>query len=552
VALELERSADRARARGGFSAGAAFLQRSLALTEDPARRSSRALAAAQASLQAGGFDDVLGLLKTAETGALDEFQSAQVELVRAQHAGMNRGNDAPPLFLRAARRLAPLDAQLARETYLEALFAALIGGRLSTDASVLEVAQAAREAPPGSEPPSAADLLLDGVSLAITEGYAVGGPILQQAVHAFSSRDTSAEAVLRWGVFAGYVASACWDEESWREIPTRQVQLARDAGALSVLPLSLNLRMGALLHAGELKAAESMQEDLDLAAEATGVQLPPYTAIAHACWRGLEAEAQRLIEMTVNSAMERGEGWSLTLIEWTTAVLYNGLGRYEEALASALTACEHRDELHSPLWLHELVEAAVRSGKLDVAAAALEELSEMTRVIGTDWARGIEARSCALLSNDAATEQFYRDALEHLGRSEARVELARAHLLYGEWLRREGRRVDAGSHLRMAYDQLHAMGVDGFAERARREIVASGGRVRKRTVETRDDLTAQERQIAQLARDGLSNSEIAARLFLSPRTVEWHLRKVFTKLGIRSRRELSYALPSSEPELTRA
>jgi DNA-binding CsgD family transcriptional regulator len=553
VALELERSADRAQARGGFAAAAAFLQRSLRMTEDPARRASRALGAAHASLKAGAFDDALGLLKTAQAGELDEFQSAQVDLIRAQVAyAVNRGSDAPPLFLKAARRLASLNAQRARETYLEALLAALVVGRLSTDAGVVEVAQAAREAPPASDPPNAADLLLDGVALAITEGYGVGAPIFQRAVHAFAGGEISAEAVLRWGNFASYVAESSWDEASWREIPTRQIQLAREAGALLALPESLSFRMGAHLHAGELELAQSMQNDLDFVTEATGQQLPPYVAIAHACWRGLEDDARRLVEITINSVMERGEGWGLTLIEWTRAVLYNGLGRYEDAVAAALPASEHREELQSPLWLHELVEAAARSGKLDLATEALEELAQMTQVIQTDWALGIEARSRALLSNDRAAERLYSEAIEHLERSEARVERARAHLLYGEWLRRAGRRTDAGSHLRGAHDEFRAMGVEAFAERARREIVANGGRVRKRSVELRDDLTPQERQIAQLARDGLSNSQIAAQLFLSPRTVEWHLRKVFAKLGIRSRRELSYALPGSESELTAA
>jgi DNA-binding CsgD family transcriptional regulator len=553
VALELERSADRAQARGGFAAAAAFLQRSVTLSEDPGRRCHRALAAARTSLRAGGFEAAVRLLKTVETGELDELQSARVDLIRAQHAlAVNRGRDAPPLLLRAAERLAPLDAHLARQTYLEALFAAFAVGRLSTNAGILEVAQAAREAPSATDRPSAGDLLLDGIALTITEGYSVGAPVLRRALSAFRGKDVRLEEVLHCGVLASYAGQASWDEESWRELATRQIQLARDAGALSVLPLSLTVRMGAHLHAGELEAAQSMEKDLDLVSEVTGVQLPPYGAIARACWQGVEVEAQRLIESSVEGVMERGEGWGLTFIGWTTAVLYNGLARYEDAMAAALPASEHRDELQSPLWLQELIEAAARSGNADIATAALEELSEMTQVIGTDWALGIGARSRALLSNDAAAERIYAEAIEHLERSEARVELARAHLLYGEWLRREGRRVDAGPHLRNAHDAFRAMGTEAFAERARREIVANGGRVRKRSVETRDDLTAQEQQIAQLARDGLSNAQIAAQLFLSPRTVEWHLRKVFTKLGVHSRRELSYALPSSEPELTPA
>jgi DNA-binding CsgD family transcriptional regulator len=547
VALELERSAGRAQARGGLAAAAAFLQRAVALTREPARRAERALAAAQASLQAGAFDAARGLLATAEAGALDEFQRARVDLVRAQLAfAVNRGSDAPPLLLKAAKQLASLDPRLARETYLEALFAALFAGRMGKGGGVVEAAEAARAAPAAPQPPRAADLLLDGYALTITAGYAVGAPILQRAVRAFQSEGIVTDEVLRWAFLASYAAQALWDEESYRALPTRQIQLARDAGALSVLPMSLTFRMGAHLHAGELGAAGSMLEDLDVVTEATGTQVPPYAAIALASWRGREAEARELMRVSMNAIVARGEGTGLTFIEWTTAVLYNGLGRYEDALAAARAASERREELQSPLWLHELVEAAARSGEPGLAADALEELSGMTRIIGTDWALGIEARSRALLSENAAAERLYREAIDHLQRTEARVELARAHLLYGEWLRREGRRVDARAQLRTAHDQFTSIGSEAFAERARNELLATGERVRKRTVETRDDLTAQERQIAQLARDGLSNPEIGARLFLSPRTVEWHLRKVFAKLGIHSRRELADALPSSD------
>jgi DNA-binding CsgD family transcriptional regulator len=547
VASELERSAVRAQARGGLAAAAAFLQRSLALTQESARRGDRALAAAQASLQAGDFDTALGLLATAETGALDEFQRAQVELVRAQLSfAVNRGSDAPPLLLKAARQFASLDPRLARDTYLEALFAALFAGRLGRGGGVVEAAEAARAAPAPPHHPRAADLLLDGYAMTITEGYAVGAPILQRAVKAFQSQDIGADEVLRWAFLATYAAQALWDEESYRALPTRQIQLARDAGALSVLPMSLTFRMGAYLHAGELAAAESMLQDLDVVTEATGTQLPPYAAVALACWRGREAEARELMKVSMNAVAARGEGIGVTFIEWTSTVLYNGLGRYEDALVAARTASEHREELQSPLWLHELVEAAARSGKPDLAADALEELADMTRIVGTAWALGIEARSRALLSENAAAERLYREAIDHLARTEARVELARAHLLYGEWLRREGRRVDARAQLRTAHDQLASIGAEAFAERARQELLATGETVRKRTVVTRDDLTPQERQIAHLARDGLSNPEIGARLFLSPRTVEWHLRNVFSKVGIHSRRELAEALPRSE------
>jgi DNA-binding CsgD family transcriptional regulator len=553
VALELERSAGRAELHGGLGAAAAFLQRSVALTREPARRVERALAGAQASLRAGAFDAARGLLAKAETGSLDQFQRARVDLVRGQLAfALNRGREAPPMLLHAADQLATLDPALAREAYLEALFAALFAGRMGKAGGVREAAQAARRAPAAPNPPRAADLLLDGFALTITEGYAAGAPVLRRAVTAFDSPDIGTDEVLRWAFYAAYAAQILCDEDSCRALPTRQIQLAHDAGALSVLPISLTYSVGAHLHAGELGAARSMLEDLDLVIDATGTQPPSYAAVAVACGHGREAEALQLMKISMNAIVARGEGIGVTLIEWTTAMLYNALARYGEALAAARAASECREELQSPLWLQELIEAAARSGRPDLAAAALEELCDAARVIGTDWALGIEARCRALLGEDAEAERLYRKAIDHLERTEARVEIARAHLLFGEWLRRENRRVDARVELRAAHGQFTSMGMEAFAERARGELLATGERVRKRTAETRDQLTAQERQIARLARDGLSNPEIGARLFLSPRTVEWHLRKVFGKLGIRSRRELTSALPSSDRELVAA
>ncbi len=550
VASDLQRSAERAQARGGLAAAAAFLQRSVALTNDSALRTDRALAAAQASLRAGAFDTAHQLVAMAEAGRLDELQRARVDLFRAQLAfAVNRGGDAPRLLLKAAEQLGSLDTRLARETYLEALLAALFAGRLGKAGTVLEVARAARSAPPAPDPPRAADLLLDGYALTITEGYTVGAPILQRAVKAFRSPDINADEVLRWSFLASYAAQALWDEESYRALPTRQIQLAREAGALAMLPMSLTFRIAAHLHAGELEAAGSLLEDLDAVIEATGAERPPYAAIALACSRGREADACELINASMDSMVARGEGIGVTFIEQTSAVLYNALGKYGDALTAARPASERREELQSPLWLQELVEAAARSGKPELAAEALEELAAMTRIIGTDWALGIEARSRALLCDTGETEDLYRRAIEYLGRTAARVELARARLLYGEWLRREGRRTDARAELRAADDEFTAMGCEAFAERARGELLATGERVRRRTVESRDDLTAQERQIAHLASEGLSNPEIGARLFLSPRTVEWHLRKVFSKLGIRSRRELAGVLPSAQPDL---
>jgi DNA-binding CsgD family transcriptional regulator len=553
VALELERSAGRAEVHGGLGAAAAFLQRSVALTREPSRRVERALAGAQASLRAGAFDAARGLLATAEAGTLDELQRARVDLVRAQLAfALNRAREAAPMLLRAAQQLGTLDPALAREAHLEALFAALFAGRMGKTGGVREAAEAVRRAPEPPHPPRAADLLLDGFALTITEGYAAGASVLRQALQAFSSPDIGTDEVLRWACFAAYAARILCDEESCRALPTRQIQLAYDAGALAVLPISITYRVGAHLHAGELGAARSMLEELDVVSDETGTQAPSYAAVAVACGHGREAEALRLMKISMNAIVARGEGIGVTLIEWRTAMLYNSLARYGEALAAARAASECREELQSPLWLQELIEAAVRSGRPDLAAAALEELSDATAAIATHWALGIEARCRALLGEDAEAERSYREAIDHLERTEARVEIARAHLLYGEWLRRENRRMDARVELRVAYGQFTVMGMEAFAERARGELLATGERVRKRTPETRDELTAQERQIARLAREGLSNPEIGARLFLSPRTVEWHLRKVFGKLGIRSRRELTSALPSSDRELVAA
>ena len=544
VASELERSADRAYARGGFAAAAAFLQRSVSLTKDPALRAGRALAAAQASLRAGAFDAVDGLLRTVEAEQLDEFQRATVDLIYAQTAfSIHRGSDAPPSLLKAARQLESVDPLLARGTYLEALFAAVLAGRLGKGDGVLSVAQAACAAPPAPNPPRAVDLLLDGYALTITEGYAVGAPVLQRAVKAFQSNDVASDDLLRWGVLAASAALIVWDEGAWRELPTRQSELARDVGALAVLPMSLTHQVTRELHGGHLGAAESLLKDLDTVCDAIGSEVPSYAAIAYESWRGRGAEQQQLRTRFIKTMVERGEGFGLTHVEWRAATLYNGLGKYEDAVKVALSALEHREELQHPMRIHELVEAAVRSGRRQLAAETLEELCAMTRVIGTEWARGIEARSRALLSDYDTAEGLYQSAIEHLGRTDARIELARARLLYGEWLRRSGRRVDARRELREAYEEFAAMRIEAFAERARSELAATGERLRKQAIETRDELTPQEWQIAQLARERLSNPEIAARLYLSPRTVEWHLRKVYSKLGIRSRQELADALP---------
>jgi DNA-binding CsgD family transcriptional regulator len=554
VAVELERSAGRAQARGGLAAAAAFLERAAVLTRDPAHRPQRLLAAAGAKLQAGDLDAAGRLLAAPEIGRLDELQSAQADRLHAQIAfALGQARDVPPVLLKAARQLERLDASLAGETYLDALSAAMFVGHLAVSTSAQDVADAARAAPRPAAPARAPDLLLDGLATLYTAGYPAGAPRLRRALAAFRGEGLSTADALRWLWLASHAATFLWDDESWHALSARQLRLARDAGALSVLPMALSTEIGVQVHTGNLAAATSLIDELDMVSEAIGVRFTRYGALAVAAWRGREAEARDLMDAIGTEVTARGEGMGLTVVHWATAVLNNGLGRYGEALTAALRASAPTDELGpAPGSLIEVVEAAVRADAPERATEALDRLTGMTRVSGTDWALGVEALAHALVSAGQAADDRYREAIERLGRARVRPILARAHLVYGEWLRRERRRVDARGQLRAAHDHFTSMGMDAFAERARTELSATGEKPRKRIVEMRDELTSQERQIAQLARDGLSNPEIGTRLFLSPRTVEWHLRKVFTKLEIHSRHELAIAMPSSESELAPA
>jgi len=550
VAAELERSAGRARERGGVAAAAAFLERAVALTLDLARRADRALAAADAKFQAGAFDAALGLLATAEAGPLDGRQRAQADLLRGRIAFLSgRIVDAPLLLLKAARQLESLDLEMARETYLDTLGAALYAGRLAVGGGVREVADAARWAPASPQSTRGPDLLLDGLALLITEGYPAGMPVLKRALQAFRSGHISNAEGMRWLWLVCQVAIIGWDWETWRLLSARQVSLARDAGALVALPVALITLSTLLAWTGDLAAATPLIEEAEEINEATRSQLhfQPYAALQIAAWQGDEATAMALIEGSVPRARRRGEGLALACIDWATAVLYNGLGRYEKALAAAEQASEHPQELWSTFILPELVEAAVRTGRTARAAEALDLLAETTRAAGTDWALGTEARSRALLSSNQAAEDLYREAISRLGRAGLRIEQARARLLYGEWLRRQRRRGEARDQLRAGYEVFVSAGAGAFAERARTELRATGERAPKRTTRTRNALTAREAHIARLAGQGASNPEIAAQLYISPATVAYHLRKVFTTLGISSRGQLAKALPP-EPD----
>jgi DNA-binding CsgD family transcriptional regulator len=542
VAAELERSAGRAQARGGASAAAAFLQRAVALTEDPAHRAERALAAAQASIQAGSFEAARELLVLAEAGTPAEFQLALIDLLRAHLAfATNRGNEATPLLYAAARRLEPLDPKLARETYLDAFSAALFGARLNEGIGVAEVAAAARSAPRAPEEASSADLLLDAL-VALSDDYAMAIEPCRNALRRVSSDTISPEERLRWLWQGCVIALENWDDESARSLSQRSVQVARETGTLGELALALSAHTPVLVLCGDLSAAEMAVAESRTVEEATGIASAPYGAMILAAWRGRGIETRALLDATTQQARSRGEGIALAVSDYARAVLCNGLSEYEEALVAARSASEFEEVVVENWGLSELIEPAVRTGRIALAMDIADRLTMKARAASTGWALGIEARSRALLSQGEVADALYREAISRLSGTLVRTELARAHLLYGEWLRREGRRVDAREQLRTAYEMCVAIGMDAFAERARRELLATGERARKRSLETRNDLTAQEEQIARLARDGLSNPEIGTQLFLSARTVEWHLRKVFAKLDITSRRQLRTAL----------
>jgi DNA-binding CsgD family transcriptional regulator len=542
VAAELERSAGRAQARGGLAAAAAFLERAAELTAEPARRAERTLAAAQADMRAGAFSRALELLATAEAGPVDDVQGARSDLLRGQIAfASGPGSDAPLLLLKAARRLEPLDPDLARETYLDAWLAALYAGHLAVGGNLEEVSRAARATPAPPRPPRPADLLLDGLALLVTAGPAAAAPALRQATSGFADADISAEKVFRWGRTARIIYQALWDSEGWR-LTTGHVQLAREAGALDQLPFLLVVLAVADVARGDFAAAASLIAETDAVCEATGSHIAPYAAMVLAASVGRQAEAAPLIRAVLEQAPAQGEGAAVTWAHWAAALLYNGLGRYADALAAARQASGHR-LVHISMWaLPELVEAAARTGNTGLAGEALDQLSGWTQAGRTDWGLGVEARCRALLSDGEAADRLYQEAITRLGRTGMRPDLARARLLYGEWLRRQRRRSDAREQLRAACELLEAIGMEAFAGRARRELRAAGAAARGRAVSARAELTAQEAQIARLAADGLSNPEIGTRLFLSPRTVQYHLGKVFTKLDIASRTQLSRAL----------
>ena len=543
VAAELERSASRAQSRGGIAAAAAFLQRAVELTEEPTRRAQRALAAAQASFEAGAFDATFALLATAESGSVDDFQRAQAALLRGHVALVSSyGSEAAQLLLEAAKQLESFDLDLARKAYLTAWGAAVSAGRLDEPDVLIEVCRAVRALPPLTADAHPLHIVLDGLTLLTTDGRLVATPVLRRAAR--SVDQMSVEDVLRWGWLAPAASKATWDSDAFTAQDERHAQIIRAAGALAELPIHLHALAQDKAWRGDFPGAAALIAEADRVAAATGTGLPPFASLWLWSRQGREAETAALIDATVAAASGGGAWIGAMSALWSAAVLYNGLARYEEALAAArevaLTAI---DPWHSMYVLPELVESAARVGEWDLAHDALARLAETSQPAGNDFGLGLEARCRALVSDGVAAEQLYRESLARLDQAGVRTELARSHLVFGEWLRREGRRVDAREQLRTAYDLFTTIGMDAFADRARGELLATGEKVRKRGPDTRNELTPQEEQIARLARDGLSNPEIGAQLFISAKTVEWHLGKVFTKLGIRSRRQLRTALP---------
>jgi DNA-binding CsgD family transcriptional regulator len=542
VAAELEHGAGRAQARGGPAAAAAYLERASELTPDHERSGQRALAAAEAKQQAGMNDASLRLLALADARLTSKIDRARADLLRGRIAfGMNRGGETPAVLLKAAVELAPLDVRMARDTYLEAIRAGWFAAQLAGGATLRQIAEAARTAPAPAEPVRAADLLLDGLAVRYTDGYPSGAPILKQALDVFRERDMSMEEELRWIWFAVTTAAADYlDDEAWHALATRFVQVARDRGALAMLPMALTIQIIIQVLTGDLATAEALLAEQMTVAEGTEVQEPPYAAQLWAAWRGDEGMAAALITATTAEVEQRGEGIGVISVGWMAGVLFNGLGQYEAAFTAADRGVKswHEPAISTALALVELVTAAARTGRHAAATEAARRLADITRASGTDWALGLQARCDALVSDSYTAESHFQTAIDRLARTRIRGELARSHLLYGEWLRRQNRRNDARAELRTAHEMFTAMEIDGFAERAAAELGATGQIVRKRSVETSSHLTAQEAQIVRLVREGLSNAEIALRLFISRRTVEWHLSRIFAKLAITSRRQL--------------
>jgi DNA-binding CsgD family transcriptional regulator/tetratricopeptide (TPR) repeat protein len=543
IANALEQSVPRAQARGGLPAAAALLERSVLLTAVPAQRARRVLASAAAHLNAGSFERAGGLLAIAEAGPLGEADRAQLEALRARHATL-RGDlrTGADLHAQAARRYEAIDLERAFAAHLEAMGSAARDGL--GHASSLRDAAAATLACRRSAEPTALESMAVGLAGAIVDGPSGAAPVLRRALSVPHHPQGSDEC--RWLAFKAAAARALWDLDALREVSSARVERARSAGALSLLPGALNTMADVLILEGDLDGASAAIREATEVLEVTRRPAGMSTAAKLDALRADAAAGERL-EEHVDAARVGKPGISLRGALWARATLANGAGEYDTAFAVASEAIE-LPRAWSSLSVHEHIEAAVRSGHRDAALATLERLVPATTAASSAWALGIQDRCCALLAADGDADDLYVRAISHLRRTRLRPELARTHLLYGEWLRRANRRVDARAELQAAYDMFVSMGISGFAERCRHELLSTGASVRKRSVESNRQLTSQEVEVSRLALEGFANAEIATRLYISVRTVEWHLRKVFAKLGISSRRELIGVLsPGREP-----
>lgn len=548
VARELEASAGRARARGGLAAAAAFLRRSVALTEDTDHRVERALSAAGASLNSGEFDSALDVLTTTERGPLRPGQQARLDLLRGQVVlASGAASRASGLLLTAAQRLERADSDLAFEAYLDAWGGALFASHL-TDTTMRDVSRAVQGVPALLDKSDAFGLLLAGMSSLVVDGRPAAGPTLRRAVDTFLEERPAPDRGMRWNVIMSCASVEIWDFDAWDAMTVRQMELARESGALGSLAISLSGLGLVRAWSGDLEDAGRVDAESELVRQATGTQIAPFGGMLLAAVRGRAEESAALLEDAGARAAAEGDGLALQFKHWATAMLCNGLGRYEEALEPAERCWDAWPDLFVSVWaMVEQVEAAVRLDRPELAATALRRIAASTEVGGTAWALGIAARCAALCDDGPGAEALYQRAVEHLAATPLRPELGRARLLYGEWLRRQGRRTDARAQLQLALTVFTAVGAEGFAERARHELVAAGAKATKHAAGPSESLTSQEAHIAELAAAGRTNVQIGAELYLSRHTVEWHLRKVFHKLGVTSRMQLRDALGGADP-----